>query len=161
MKIDLKKLRTDVEGKKRTRTASPIGKVKTGATKVIRENMVELRQMHAEGATWPELAAGLALQGVTQGDGDPISGRRLTALMHNISVGDAKLEANNNGTRRGAASTRVPLLRQQSTPGPKSVTLAAEMRNVPPPKESSAPVLDEQELRLAELTKHAHLLKRR
>ncbi len=43
--------------------------------------------MHREdGATWTEIVAGLAAQGVTQGDGQPITGRRLTALMHNIRV---------------------------------------------------------------------------
>lgn len=54
---------------------------------MIRKNIRQLERMREEdGATWTEIAAGLAAQGVTQGDGKPITGRRLTALMHNIRV---------------------------------------------------------------------------
>lgn len=85
MGIDLERLRTDVKKLKADRQDSPIGKTKSGATQVIRSNLAELERMYREdGATWTEIAAGLAAQGVTQGDGQPITGRRLTALMHNI-----------------------------------------------------------------------------
>ena len=56
--------------------------------------------MHREdGATWTEIAAGLAAQGVTQGDGQPITGRRLTALMHNIRVQEERRRNKKNGER--------------------------------------------------------------
>src|ERR1700722_6059126 len=94
MKIDLKRLQSDVKRLKASRINSPIGKVKTGATEVIRRHFDELERMrHEEGASWTEIAAGLAAQGVTQGDGQPLSGRRLTALMHNIRVRAEKLES--------------------------------------------------------------------
>ncbi|MES2029319.1 MAG: hypothetical protein V4477_09105 [Pseudomonadota bacterium] len=87
MDIDLKSLRDYVKLLKAERQDSPIGKIKSGATEIIRKNLRELERMHREdGATWTEIAAGLAAQGVTQGDGQPITGRRLTALMHNIRV---------------------------------------------------------------------------
>jgi hypothetical protein len=53
---------------------------KTGATEIVRKHFAELQRMHyQDGASWIEIAAGLAKQGVTQGDGKPITGRRLTA----------------------------------------------------------------------------------
>lgn len=92
MSIDLERLRDYVKSLKAERRDSPIGKIKSGATEIIRKNRQELERMHREdGATWTEIAAGLAAQGVTQGDGQPITGRRLTALMHNIRVQEQRL----------------------------------------------------------------------
>lgn len=94
MNIDLKILRDHVHSLKAERQDSPIGKIKSGATEIIRQNIAELERMHREdGATWTEIAAGLAAQGVTQGDGQPITGRRLTALMHNIRVQEQRSKA--------------------------------------------------------------------
>lgn len=98
MDIDLKSLRDYVKLLKAERQDSPIGKIKSGATEIIRTNLRELERMHREdGATWTEIAAGLAAQGVTQGDGQPITGRRLTALMHNIRVQEERLLAREKG----------------------------------------------------------------
>src|ERR1700738_2350130 len=94
MKIDLKRLQSDVKRLKADRVDSPIGRVKTGATEIIRRHFGELERMHHEdGASWTEIAAGLAAQDVTQGDGQPLTGRRLTALMHNIRVRAEKLKS--------------------------------------------------------------------
>lgn len=100
MSIDLERLRDYVKSLKAERQDSPIGKVKSGATEIIRRNRQELERMHREdGATWTEIAAGLAAQGVTQGDGQPITGRRLTALMHNIRVQEERRRNKKNGER--------------------------------------------------------------
>jgi hypothetical protein len=94
MSIDLDRLRNHVKQLQAERQESPIGRIKSGATEIIRRNLAELQRMHREdGATWTEIAAGLAAQGVTQGNGQPITGRRLTALMHNIRVKDEKSRA--------------------------------------------------------------------
>jgi hypothetical protein len=94
MDIDLEHLRKFVRQLQADRQDSPIGKVKSGATEVIRKNLRQLERMHREdGATWAEIAAGLAAQGVSQGDGQPITGRRLTALMHNIRVQEERSQA--------------------------------------------------------------------
>jgi hypothetical protein len=94
MDIDLEHLRDFVKQLKADRQGSPIGRVKSGATEIIRKNLRQLERMHKEdGATWTEIAAGLAAQGVTQGDGEPITGRRLTALMHNIRVQEERSQA--------------------------------------------------------------------
>jgi hypothetical protein len=93
MNVDLKRLRGEVKRLKAGRVASPIGKIKTGATEIIRSNFDELERLHREdGATWTEIASGLAAQGVTQGAGQPLTGRRLTALMHNIRTRTEKLK---------------------------------------------------------------------
>jgi hypothetical protein len=156
MDIDLKRLRTEVKRLKAGRVASPIGKIKTGATEVIRNNFDELERMHREdGATWPEIAGGLATQGVTQGDGLPITGRRLTALMHHIRVRADKLK----GLIQVPSKTMPPVQKLGRT-AKKKVSLSPEMnRQVT----GSLPdkTISEDEIRRAELSKHAHLLGKR
>ena len=44
MKIDLRRLRSDVKRLKADRVDSPIGKIKTGATEIIRSNFDELER---------------------------------------------------------------------------------------------------------------------
>jgi hypothetical protein len=107
MNIDLKQLRSHVGQLKAARQSSPIGKVKSGATEVIRNNLDELERMYREdGVTWTEIAAGLAVQGVTQGDGQPITGKRLTALIHNIKVQKEKVRATLAGEYPGTHRSR-------------------------------------------------------
>jgi hypothetical protein len=162
MKIDLNLLRADVKTRTLSRAASPIGRVKTGATEVIRENLAELLQMRADGASWPELAAGLAAQGVIQGDNEPLTGRRLTALINNIKVRSAKLALKaNRATSVSTSKNDSSATRVKKTPSKGGqVMLAPEMRESASPLPPSSDV-DEQELRLAELARHAHLLTRR
>jgi hypothetical protein len=158
MDIDLKRLRADVKRLKASRVASPIGKIKTGATEIIRTNFDELERMHYEdGATWPEIAAGLAAQGVTQGDGLPITGRRLTALMHHIRVRAGKLKR--KGLIQVPGKTEPPTQRLGRA-AKKTVSLSPEMNR---PIGGSFPdkTISEDEIRRAELSKHAHLLGKR
>jgi hypothetical protein len=159
MDIDLKRLRIDVKQMKARRVASPIGKIKTGATEIIRANFDELERMHyVDGATWPEIAAGLAAQGVTQGDGLSITGRRLTALMHHIRVRADK--------HKGSVAAAAPA---KKTPEPvhklgrdakKTVSLSPEMSRQDTVN-SPDKTISEDEIRRAELSKHAHLLGKR
>lgn len=159
MKIDLKRLRSDVKRLKADRVDSPIGKIKTGATEIIRRHFDELERMHHEdGASWTEIAAGLAAQGVTQGDGQPLTGRRLTALMHNIRVRAEKLRSK-GAVRRPSEHLPNP---SQKLGGRsrKMVSLAPEMSRE---RDAQLPdqVISEEEIRRTELSKHAHLLRKR
>ena len=52
MKIDFKRLRREVERRKSARSTSSRGRIKTGATAVIREHLPDLERMHADGAIW-------------------------------------------------------------------------------------------------------------
>lgn len=67
MVIDVKQFRKDVERRSLNRTGSPIGKTKTGATKVLRALRDEIQALRTDGALWTEIAAALAAQGVTPG----------------------------------------------------------------------------------------------
>lgn len=159
MKIDLKRLQSDVTRLRASRVDSPIGKVKTGATEVIRRHFDELERMHHDdGASWTEIAAGLAAQGVTQGDGQPLTGRRLTALMHNIRVRAEKLRSK-GAVRRPSEHLPDPS-RKLGERSRTTVSLAPEMSG---PRNETLPgqVVSEEEIRRAELSKHAHLLRKR
>lgn len=159
MDIDLKGLRAHVKQLKAHRANSPIGKIKTGATEVIRANFEEIERLHREdGATWTEIASGLAAQGVTQGKGLPLTGRRLTALMHNIRTRAEKLKGNATVQDRGK---RLPeRLQKHGRAIKKTVSLSPEMSR---PAGDSRPdkTISEDEIRRAELAKHAHLLGKR
>jgi len=159
MKIDLKRLRSEVNRLKANRIDSPIGKIKTGATEIIRRHFDELERMHHEdGASWTEIAAGLAAQGVTQGDGRPLTGRRLTALMHNIRVRAGKLRS--KGPVRTPGEHLPTPIQKLAGRSRKAVSLAPEMtrpRGETPPDQS----ISEEEILRAELSKHAHLLRKR
>lgn len=159
MEINVKRLRSDVNQLKRRRKASPIGKVKTGATEVIRKHFAELERMHyQDGASWVEIAAGLAEQGVTQGDGKPITGRRLTALMNNI-----RGQAKRNDQQKSSAAREPGSVRPSGTRASKnrvSLPLAPELLRSHHGK-SPELTLSEEEIRRNELVKHAHLLPKR
>ncbi|WP_425375025.1 hypothetical protein [Methylobacterium brachiatum] len=54
---------------------------------IVRAHLETFEQMHRDGASWVDIAAGLAAQGVMQGTGEaaqPITARRLTALMASV-----------------------------------------------------------------------------
>lgn len=159
MKIDLKRLRSDVKRLKADRVDSPIGKIKTGATEIIRSHFDELERMHyQDGASWNEIAAGLAAQGVTQGDGQPLKGRRLTALMHNIRVRAEKLKS--KGALRSPSENLSNTIQRLGGQSRKTVSLAPELSR---PRSETQPdqTISEEEIRRAELSKHAHLLRKR
>lgn len=156
MDIDLKRLRGDIKRLKAARVASPIGKIKTGATEIIRSNFDELERLHREdGATWTEIASGLAAQGVTQGEGQPLTGRRLTALMHNIRTRAEKLKSKGDARDR----TMIASERLQNVPTGRRVSLSPEM-NRPAAANNLPDTISEDEIRRGELAKHAHLLRK-
>jgi hypothetical protein len=159
MGIDLKRLRADVKRHKAARTASPIGQIKTGATDIVRKNLRELERMNREdGALWTEIAAGLAAQGVTEGKGRPISGRRVNKLISNIKVQAAKMK--NKEIARSLPKPAPDPVRKSSRPVKKTVTLAPEMKRQQR-RIIDDRVVSEEKIRLAALQKHAHLLKKR
>ena len=156
MDIDLKGLRAHVKQLKARRATSPIGKIQTGATEVIRANFEEIERLHREdGATWTEIASGLAAQGVTQGEGQPLTGRRLTALMHNIRTRAEKLKSKGRARNRTAIASR----RLQDVQTGKRVSLSPEM-SMPAAGNNLPDTITEDEIRRSELAKHAHLLRK-
>jgi hypothetical protein len=169
MKIDFKRLRREVERRKSARSTSSHGRIKTGATAVIREHLPDLERMHADGAIWDEIAAGLSAQGVRQGNGKPLTGRRLTALIHNIKTREAKLAPGRTNALSSEAArveprhrpTTAAISQAKQHPGRSALTLATEMAEPKAARAQTSPDLDEQALRRAEFAQHAHLLKKR
>lgn len=158
MKIDLKRLHSDVKRLKARRAESPIGKTKTGATEIIRTHFDELELMFRDGSSWTEIAAALAAQGVTQGEGQPLTGRRLTALMHNIRVRAQKLKS--GVMHRGKAKTPSIIAEKRRGQSTKKISLSPDMnraRSQTQPEDT----IGEDEIRRTELSKHAHLLRKR
>lgn len=169
MKIDFKRLRREVEQRKSARATSPRGRTNTGATAVIRKHLPDLERMHADGAIWDEIAAGLSAQGVKQGNGKPLTGRRLTALIHSIKTREAKLAAGGANAPSLEAARIEPrhhsmtgtISQAKQHPSRSTLTLATEMAERKTARVQTNPDLDEQALRRAEFAKHAHLLKKR
>jgi hypothetical protein len=155
--IDSKRLRDDAMRLKATQGHSPIGRRKTGATDVIREHFTELRRLHfEEGARWTELAAALADQGVTQGDGKRLTGRRLTALMRNV---ERQIKKQNDGKANRMA--RGDLVRPASNRNAiGKLSLAPELTHHQS-RAKQQEVVTEEEIRQAALVRHAQLLNKK
>lgn len=154
MALDLKRLRRDVDRLSSEANPSPIGRVRTGATGIVRAHLDELRRMHDEGASWVSLAAGLAAQGVTQGDGQPLTGRRLTALIHSIEKAAIK-----KATRVAGRARRPDIRSQQPEPSRAGARLAPELQETRPADSDDQP-LSEDEIRAHERVRQEHLFKK-
>jgi hypothetical protein len=156
--MDLKKLRADVQKLKAKRTPSPIGRTKTGATAILRKNYSEILFMHEnDGLRWTEIALALAAQGVTQGNGAPITGRRITALMRNLAL-QAERETSNSASRlqrKDIAPHQIEHRDDTKTKLRLAPELTAQKTNHP------IAVVSEDEIRRGLLERHAHLLKRK
>ena len=126
--LDLRKLKGDVAKRQAARPVgiAPGGRRATGSMAIVREHLADLDALRAKGATWAEIAAGLAEQGVTQGEGrEPITAKRLTAIVTLVRKAEAK--------RAEATARRVSRADLRRAPAPPPVTdrarlaLAAEL----------------------------------
>jgi hypothetical protein len=118
-RINLSKLAADVgreQGKRIPRPASQ-------AMAIIRENLAAIETLRAGGATWTVIAAGFAAQGVSHRDGQPLTGKRLTALIDSIRRQDARRQA-----RERKRALRPDLARAPPRPGAARLGLAAELQ---------------------------------
>ncbi len=157
--IDLKKLRRTVAARKAARPdgIGPGGRVATGAMALVRSNLGAFDELRASGATWAEIAAGLAEQGMTQGDGEPITAKRLTALVTLVRKADATRAAKASARQgRGdlAAGSKLAAKRTTDT----KLRLAAEL--IPSPLAATDPGPSEGDLRREAFDRHNHLFKK-
>jgi hypothetical protein len=81
MTIDSKRLTKDSADAQATTAANGHARRRTGATAVIEPVLPVIYELRARNHSWAAIAAALAKQGVVQGNGKPIMGRRLTALI--------------------------------------------------------------------------------
>ena len=117
---------------------------------VVRQYLQQLDALRASGATWAEIAAGLAGQGVTQGEGHPITAKRLTALVTLIRKAD---------TRKAAAKAkRVGRSDALHEAAPPSATLSADLAK-PKPDGDVRAASSEENHRHAALARSKTLLK--
>ena len=154
----MKRLRAEVRQQKSARTNSPIGRPKTGATDVIRPHYSEFfRCTLRTTCKWTEIAAALAAQGVTQGNGKPITGRRLETLMRNIRLQNEK-EAKKTAVReqRKDAATHNAEREDDKT---IKLKLAPELTQRTRPEQHA--VISEADIRRNALARHAHLLNKK
>lgn len=157
--IDVKKLRRAVAARKAARPdgIGPGGRVATGAMALVRSNLGAFDDLRAGGATWAEIAAGLAEQGMTQGDGEPITAKRLTALVALVRKADATRAAKAS-VRQGrgdlAAEPKADTKRTADT----KLRLAAELTRPPTAPTDHGP--SEGELRREAYDRHTHLFRK-
>lgn len=151
-KLDLQKLSRDLDRRRRDRPdgIGPGGRPITGAMAIVRENLDALEALHAAGASWVEIAASLAAQGIHHGSGEALTGRQLTALIASVRRQRERREA--RGTQRAARS---------DLPKPAGRRLALAANLVPPrPSPNTDPAHTEEELRRAQLASLQDLLKK-
>jgi len=166
-KLDLKRLSRDVDTLRTSRPlgVGPGGRRLTGAMAVVRDNLAALEALHAAGASWVDIAAGLAAQGVTQGQGEPLTGKRLTALIASVRRQAARHAATEARRRARPDLPRFPVSANRQVPPPDPAPtpasrLAPELqaRPVPPPSDDAP--LSEAEIRQHQAERHSHLFKK-
>ncbi len=124
MPLDPDKLRQDVEvlSAERDQSSGSRGRPRSGAMSAIRQHLTAITALRDDGATWPDIAAALATQGIVQGDGTPLTGRHLTALIASIRRQDAGRAAARArravrvDLRQVSSMTSAAVASQQATP---------------------------------------------
>jgi hypothetical protein len=82
MAIDSKRLKKDSADAQEAMAANDHARRRTGATALIEPVLPKIHELRAQKHSWATIAEALAKQGVVQGnDREPITGRRLTALI--------------------------------------------------------------------------------
>ena len=151
-KLDLTKLSRDLDRRRRDRPdgVGPGGRLVTGAMGIVRENLAQLEALHAAGATWVDIAAGLAAQGVRHGSGEPLTGRQLTGLIASVRRQARQREAR---TSQRLGRSDLPKI------APPRLQLSPELV-APRPQQFSSQLPTEVDLRRERLASLDSLLKK-
>lgn len=157
--IDLKKLRRTVAARQAARPdgIGPGGRVPTGAMALVRANLSAFDELRAGGATWAEIAAGLAEQGMTQNGGEPITAKRLTALVTLVRKADAARAAKASA-RLGRGDLAVEPKADVNRTRDTKLRLAPELASSLPAAADHGP--SEGALRREAFDRHDHLFKK-
>ncbi|MFH6782167.1 hypothetical protein [Methylobacterium sp. MA0201] len=151
-KLDLSKLTRDLDRRRRDRPdgVGPGGRPVSGAMAVVRENLAQLEALHAAGASWVDIAASLASQGVRHGSGAPLTGRQLTALIASVRRQARKRQSRTAQRMARSDLPKVAAPRLQLSPE------LAERQPTPTP----LPLATEEDLRREALASLNDLLKK-
>jgi hypothetical protein len=122
MQIDSKRLTKDCAAAQAGRAGSDYPHRNTGATAIIEPVLPLIRELRAQKFSWAAIASALAAQGVVQGsDRQPITARRLTALISAIDKRERRREA-----RLSARSKRRDLAPLPASP--HSLALSTDLQ---------------------------------
>jgi len=154
-KLDLKRLRADIAKHENEKASAPAARRLTGAMAIVRDNLAEIEALNAAGKSWAAIAAALAQQGVTQGENQPITARRLTALIASVkreaTRQEAKLES--RAQRRDLSPTKSS--EQTRTARRLAPELTRQRSDTPP-----VATMTEEEIRRANFDKHSALFRK-
>ena len=99
----------------------------------VRQHLPAIEVLHDEGASWVDIAAGLTAQGLVQGNGAPLTGRWLTALIASIRRQDMQRAA-----KVAKRAGRTDLWREPAAVAARpSLALAPELRTASPEPDRS------------------------
>lgn len=144
----------------------PGGHPRTGTKALVREHLDAILRIRAEtGATWGGMVAALRTQyDLRQGDGEPISGRRLSALVSACLKERARETAAVDGR-----AARVDVIAQANTANPRNRVSPASSTPSPFTTAAASPVvadppddtpLSEADILRAQKARSQHLFKR-
>ena len=160
--LDRKRFRQDLKAARSGRQAGASPRPNaTGAMAVVRDNLALFDTMRAEdpGLTWADIAVSLGQQGVVMRDGQPITAKRLCALISTI-----RREGEIQAERAEARSRRT-----DTAPGrvgaPDGVSVASRLTLAPElnkPVDTPAPDRStEDTIRAGRYAQHDKLFKRK
>ena len=140
-KINITKLAADVDREQGKR----VQRAGSNAMATIRENLKAIEALRREGATWDAIAAGLAAQGVSHRDGQPLTGKRLTALIDSIRRQNAQRQDRQDKRLRRPDLARAPPNPAQARLGLAAELLAATEQAAPTPTGDTEEVIRRQQ----------------
>lgn len=155
MPLDPKRLARDAKRAQAQRPDSTIGRETTGVTRAVRAGLPVIRQLRAAGVTWAAIAEALSAQGVTQGEGRPLTATRLTAIVTQVEA-----QIRRTAEREARRRTRPDLtVSPEAVPSPEPPLAAPAAPALPSPVGSN-PRATEEEIRRAGLHDLHQLLKK-
>lgn len=156
MPLDPKRLTRDAKRAQAQRPDSSIGRETTGVTRAVRAGLPVIRQLRAAGVTWAAIAEAMSAQGVTQGEGQPLTATRLTAIVTQVEAQERR-----TAEREARRRTRPDLtVSPEAVPPPELPLLNPAAPSAPIPPAKSSAHATEEEIRRAGLHDLRQLLKK-
>jgi len=158
MKVDAAKLRASV---KRLAEGRPDRRKSSDLMATVRRLMPVIDQLRADEVPWAVIAASLAEQGVVEGDGRPLTDKRLTSVVSKLKEQAAKRDARMQARTQRVDLAKAPNGRNppSSTAGSSTARLAPELTVVRVDADTRAPISEAEILR-EKRDKHQHLFKK-
>jgi len=82
--LDPKRLQREAHKAQAARPEPAIGRETTGVTRAVRETLPVIQKLRKAQITWAAIAAAMTEQGITQGNGLPLTATRLTAVVGHV-----------------------------------------------------------------------------